>query len=111
MTLHGKQTHTKAKRENNSALFAKVITHTRTRKKRTKKTIKSFAVTLTLLLMSHCTKDPYSRFTHTRVCGRIVWAINLSGGDASHHRGHHFVEGGNNENCTHSHTQTRLKMH
>lgn len=37
---------------------------------------------------------------------RIVWAINLSGGDASHHRGHHFVEGGNNGNCTHSHTHT-----
>uniref|UniRef100_A0A8D8G733 (northern house mosquito) hypothetical protein n=1 Tax=Culex pipiens TaxID=7175 RepID=A0A8D8G733_CULPI len=105
MTLHGKQTHTHKSetRKQQRTLRKSYHTHTYTQK-RTKKTIKSFAVTLTPLLMSHCSKDPYSRFTHTRVCGRIVWAINLSGGDASHHRGHHFVEGGNNENCTHSYT-------
>lgn len=105
-----RQTHTQKRNAKTAARSSQKLSHTHIHAKTNeKKTIKSFAVTLTLSLMSHCTKDPYSRFTYTREFVRIVWAINLSGGDASHHRGHHFVEGGNNGNCTHSHT--RLKMH
>lgn len=77
MTLHGKHTHKSETRKQQRALRKSYHTHTYTQK-RTKKTIKSFAVTLTLSLMSHCTKDPYSRFTYTRVCvcelfGQSIW--------------------------------------
>lgn len=77
MTLHGKHTHKSETRKQQRALRKSYHTHTYTQK-RTKKTIKSFAVTLTLSLMSHCTKDPYSRFTHTHVCvcelfGQSIW--------------------------------------
>lgn len=43
---------------------------------------------------------------HTHVDARIVCVINVCVRTRAHQSGHHFVEGGNNENCTHTHKHT-----
>lgn len=84
-----------------------VITHTHAKRTK-KKTIKESRVTHTHTHIDdcHCTfKNPYFHrqadmcvFLHC-LGSQFEWKTRI--------RGHHFVEGGNNENCKH----TRLQMH
>lgn len=101
MTLHGKHTHKSETRKQQRALRKHI--HAKTNEKNDQEFRRH---THTLIDEPLYQRSVLAIHTHTCVCVRIVWAINLSGGDASHHRGHHFVEGGNNGNCTHSHTHT-----
>lgn len=105
-----RQTHTQKRNAKTAARSSQKLSHTHIHAKTNEKNDQEFRRhTNTLIDEPLYQRSVLAIHTHTCVCVRIVWAINLSGGDASHHRGHHFVEGGNNGNCTHSHT--RLKMH
>lgn len=102
MTLHGKQTHSQKRSENNTS--ASYHTYTRKANEKNDQRVARHPHTHTHNHIDdcHCTfKNPYFHrqadmcvFLHC-LGNQFEWKTRI--------RGHHFVEGGNNENCTHIH--------
>lgn len=96
-------THTKAKRKQHFSKLSHI--HTQSERKKRSKSRASPTHTHTHIDDCYCTfKNPYFHrqadmcvFLHC-LGNQFEWKTRI--------RGHHFVEGGNNENCTHTHTLT-----
>lgn len=83
MTLHGKQTHSQKRSENNTS--ASYHTYTRKANEKNDQRVARHPHTHTIILMTATVHSKNRTFTDKQICVYfcIVWAINLSGRRAS----------------------------